>query len=796
MIILPLLLLAVIDSKAQAATATSVPPLLSVAEVVSDGNEDFVPDRLGERVTVQGILTSDPLPVARNSALANMQDGTAGILLYSRSASRLINRVKVGDEVIVTGVVGQYEGAEQIILDEIEFVREATVPEPVVITTKDFTDERYSGRLVRVDGRLEVLDRTDGINVSAVLRDAFGEINVFIPSRFYADPGFVRQLLSIPHIELIGIASQADQDPPFDGGYRLVPRTAADLTFFPDPPYRAIVVSISVALLLVASLMLWRSRRQAEQSALGMKNLTLELQSSESRLRENQTRLRLLTQQVPAIVWSIDTGMVFTSSAGAGLNALKLKQDEVVGMSLFEYFQTEDPKSAPISAHRRAMNGRPTTFQARWADREYECRVEPMRDGEGKIVGAIGLALDITARHHAEQELKEQSDTLRHSQKMEAVGRLAGGVAHDFNNLVTVIKGYCDLISLKLGPDHDLQDWFQEIKGSANRAASLTTQLLAFSRKQVLEPRVFDLNEVLADLNKLLRRIIGEHIELVTDLVPDLGPVKVDKGQIEQVIMNLAVNAYDAMPKGGQLTLRTEDYVATGEKSGAPGQLAPGRYSVISFSDTGEGMSSEVRSHIFEPFFTTKEVGKGTGLGLATVYGIISQSGGCVEVESQLGEGTTFRIYLPVTELEKPDKAQRPAAVRDTTGNETIMVAEDEVAVRSLIKRTLEERGYKVIEAANGHEALQLSEELAERIDCLVTDVVMPKMSGFKLSQEIQKSRPGIKVLYVSGYAYTGRHEGSRVSPDTFLAKPFSPEMLALKLHRILNDPAKVMNHS
>lgn len=773
---------------------------IPISEAIADKNGDYIPDRKGERVTLRGILTSDPLRVdsSRTTALANMQDETGGILVYSPEASKLIHRVKAGDEVLATGLIDQYEGAEQITLADIKFIRETNLPAAIPVTASDLASEKYSGQLVKIRGKLEVLDRIDGANVQAVLRDESGKkIGILIPTRFYKEePAFVRELLRIPEVELVGIASQSDVEAPLNGDYQLVPRTTADLTFYPEIQYQAMLVTISVSILVIASLLLLQSRRTAEKSAEKMRKLTDVLKSSEQKLRENQNRLRLLTEQVPAIVWSVDKSMRFTSSAGAGLNALNLKQDQVVGLSLFEYFRTEDLRAPSIAAHRHAIRGRSTTFQAHWTGREYECHVEPLRDSGGEIVGAIGLALDITARHRAEKELKEQSDALRHSQKMEAVGRLAGGVAHDFNNLVTVIRGYCDLISMRLGPDHDLQDWFHEIKDSANRAASLTTQLLAFSRKQVLEPRVLDINEILADMDKLLRRIIGEHIDLETDLSPNLGTVKVDKGQLEQVIMNLAVNAYDAMPKGGRLRLSTTDYTVSESESGVTSQLPAGRYAMIAFEDTGEGMSDDVQSRIFEPFFTTKEIGKGTGLGLATVYGIVSQSDGFVEVNSQVGKGTTFTIFLPIAAARDTEELKNPAPTRNTRGSETVLIAEDEVAVRSLIKRTLEDKGYRVIEAENGLEALELSDDLPDTIDCLVTDVVMPKMSGFKLSEEIVKGRPDIKVLFVSGYAYTGRQNSGRISPDTFLAKPFSPEMLALKVRRLLNTRPKVANHS
>ncbi|HAV63186.1 MAG TPA: hybrid sensor histidine kinase/response regulator [Verrucomicrobiales bacterium] len=765
---------------------------MPIRSVLSDADDDFVPDRLGELVVVQGVLTSDPIVMARNAALANLQDETGGILLFTRAPARLRDRVKLGDEVRVTGVVEQFQGAEQLNVKEVEYLRDGVLPDPREVTAAQVNGEEFAGQLVRLRGRLRLLERPDEDGARAELTDRTGMVGVFVPTRFYEDPGFLGELPNLHEAEIVGVAGQKDSEPPYNGGYRLVPRTTADFVFIPAPPYREILVTVSVGLLLLSSLVLLSSKKANDRAHREMKALTESLRNSEARLRENQARLELLTTQVPAIVWSVDRNLRFTSSIGAGLKAINLKQDEVVGMTLFEYFQTDDVNCGPVAAHRRAIAGSSATFESRWAGRSYECHIDPLRSADGRIVGAIGLALDTTERIKTETALEEQATALRHAQKMEAVGRLAGGVAHDFNNLVTVIKGYCDLIALKIDPQHELQDWFEEIKNSANRAASLTSQLLAFSRKQVLEPRVLDLNEVLADMNRLLRRIIGEHIELVSKLSPDLGRVKVDKSQIEQVIMNLAVNAYDAMPRGGQLQLETANCTLRGDESGALGQLPPGEYAMISFSDTGEGMSPEVLSRVFEPFFTTKEVGRGTGLGLATVYGIVTQSGGTIDVSSKPGEGTTFRIFLPVVKEEVTRATPMAGGARDTRGTETVLVTEDEEAVRALIRQTLVAKGYRVLEASNGATAVRLSREHEGTIDLLVTDVVMPRMSGFKLAQAIRNDRPDIKVLYVSGYAYSGRHEGESITPETFLAKPFSPEMLALKVRKVLSESSAI----
>ncbi len=774
-----------------AAVAGSEAPMgiSSVASVLVDLDGNWVPDRLGDSVVVEGVLTSDPLVTSRNSAIANLQDATGAMVVFTRVPARLEHRFKAGDEVRVTGVVEQFQGAEQINVKEIALIREAAIPAPRTATAGEVNSEAHSGELVRLRGNLALLEKADADFARAVLEDETGTVQVYIPNRFYSDPDFVKELPNLHKAEVVGIASQRDAEPPFNSDYILVPRTTADFTFHPAPPYRFIAITTSAVLLGIASVLLGLGRRRAMKVNREMRSLADSLQQSQSRLREHQARLNLLTEQVPAIVWSIDKELRFTSSIGAGLKALNLKQDAVVGMTLFEYFKTDDLRVPAIAAHRRTIGGHLATFKAVWSGRRYECNVVPLRNGPGEIVGAVGLALDVTERSNVEQALHDQAEALRHSQKMEAVGRLAGGVAHDFNNLVTVIKGYCDLISLKLGPGHDLQDWFEEIKNSANRAAALTSQLLAFSRKQVLEPRVLDLNDVLVDMNRLLRRIIGEHIELQVDLVPQLGSVRVDKGQFEQVIMNLAVNAYDAMPRGGRLSVETENCVVTGLEGGSLGQLAPGDYVMIAFADDGEGMTPEVLSRVFEPFFTTKEVGKGTGLGLATVYGIITQSGGTIDVESRVGEGTTFRIYLPaVRETPGIPDVVLPSS-RGTSGTETVLLAEDEDAVRALMRRTLEERGYRVIEAVNGEDALRQSREYEGKIDLLLTDVVMPKLSGFKLAGLLRQSRPDTRTLYVSGYAYSGRHEGEMISAETFLAKPFSPDMLALKVRRVLGEP-------
>ena len=390
------------------------------------------------------------------------------------------------------------------------------------------------------------------------------------------------------------------------------------------------------------------------------------------------------------------------------------------------------------------------------------------------------IAEDITERRMLEEQL-------RHSQKMEAVGRLAGGVAHDFNNLLTVIKGYSDLMLNELTPNDPMRGEVDEVRKAADRAAALTRQLLAFSRRQVMEPRVLDLNGVISNMEKLLRRLLGEDVDLRISPNPQLGPVKADPGQIEQVIMNLAVNARDAMPHGGSLTIETMNIDIDETFSRDQELVKPGRYSMMTVSDTGSGMDSETVSHIFEPFFTTKEAGKGTGLGLSTVYGIIKQSGGYIWVDSEPGQGTSFKVYLPMVEQTAEVLARRTQPSASYRGTETILLVEDEDGVRALVREVLQRHGYTVLETRSGGEALIACEQHKEDIQLLLTDVVLAQMSGRELAKRIVPLRPGMKVLFVSGYTEEAILQHGVLDLGTaFLQKPFTPNALARKVREVL----------
>jgi two-component system, cell cycle sensor histidine kinase and response regulator CckA len=389
------------------------------------------------------------------------------------------------------------------------------------------------------------------------------------------------------------------------------------------------------------------------------------------------------------------------------------------------------------------------------------------------------IAEDVTERRALEEQFRQ-------AQKMEAVGRLAGGVAHDFNNLLMVISGYAEVILAKLDLEHSLTEKARAIQQAADRATTLTRQLLAFSRKQLLELKVVDVNAIVSDMERLLRPLIGENVELVAKLAPDAGYVRADAGQLEQVLMNLVVNAKDAMPNGGILTIQTENILIDDSSHRGQAFIRPGSYVMLSVSDTGMGMDKETQSRIFEPFFTTKEKGKGTGLGLSTVYGIVKQSGGYVMVHSELGHGSTFHIYLPQVD-GTAEKHAAPAARAAVGGTETILLVEDEESVRGLVRDTLESKGYKVIDAENGEGGISAAARHAGKIDLVITDVVMPGIGGREMAEQIVKTRGDAKVLYLSGYAEDAiLNEGGIDNATAFLQKPFTLQNLSRKVREIL----------
>jgi two-component system cell cycle sensor histidine kinase/response regulator CckA len=414
----------------------------------------------------------------------------------------------------------------------------------------------------------------------------------------------------------------------------------------------------------------------------------------------------------------------------------------------------------------------------------------PIRDELGRITGAVIVFRDATDQLRVQERLTKVEDELHHSQKMEAVGLLAGGVAHDFNNLMTVVLGYAEMLRLSETLSTNAMEQLAAIQYAAERASDLTRQLLAFGRRQVLNPEVLDLNAVLSDIAGMLARVIGENIILEVSPADGLQAVKADRGQLEQVILNLATNARDAMPEGGRLSLRTANVVVDDLLIGGQPAPTPGSYVVLEVSDNGCGMDEATRSRIFEPFYTTKGPGKGTGLGLSTVYGIVEQSGGAVHVYSEPREGTTFRIYLPALDGATHPTAQGAADEATPGGSETILVVEDNEGVRDLVRHSLEHLGYRTLVCANGLEALEQLDAGA-RMDLMIVDLIMPHVSGLELADRVRQRRPQERILFMSGYAEDHLMAGRLSLPLPFIRKPFTLRQLAMGVRQALDEPVE-----
>ncbi len=517
-----------------------------------------------------------------------------------------------------------------------------------------------------------------------------------------------------------------------------------------------------------------------------------EHRASDELIRATRDRLEAVVDASPLPTVVLDVEGVVTGWNRAAELVFGWTAEECLGRRLP---CVPDDRQAEYDAFRgEVLTGRPFTGRETARLRKDGTRIEvsistaPLHGADGRPIGLVALYEDIGGRKRAEEALRQSQEQLRQAQKMEAVGRLAGGIAHDFNNLLSAILSYSELIIADLPEGHPSRDDLEQIRQAGNRAAELTHQLLAFSRRQLLQLRPLNLNAIVAGVDRMLRRVIGEDIELRTVLPPALSVTRGDAGQLEQVLMNLAVNARDAMPNGGTLTITTAD-LDTDETRRVPWpQLAPGRYVTITVEDTGTGMSRDVQDRIFEPFFTTKPPGHGTGLGLSTVYGIVAQSGGHIFVRSAPGAGSAFTICLPAHAAESEPVTGPPPAHPVHGGAETVLLVEDDLLVRQLTHEILRRHGYRVVEAADGLEALTLIHGHPDRIDLLLTDVVMPRMSGHELVERARPVRPDMRVLYVSGYSEEAiARQGQLTEGVDLLAKPFTPGLLTSKIRELLD---------
>jgi two-component system, cell cycle sensor histidine kinase and response regulator CckA len=506
---------------------------------------------------------------------------------------------------------------------------------------------------------------------------------------------------------------------------------------------------------------------------------------AELALRESLRRLRAVVEGAPIVLYSLDRDGVLTLSEGKGLASLGFAPGEAVGRSARELYRDAPDVLRDLE---RCLAGESFSSVGRIGDRVYEGSHRPLLAEDGSYQGTIGVLLDVTDRHRAEEQQARLETQLQHSQRLESIGRLAGGVAHDFNNALMVILGFCEIIRRKRAADEALVADLLQIERAGMRASDITRQLLAFSRRQVISPRPLDLSGFLVDMRRTLGRLIGEDVDLRFHLAEDVWSVRIDPAQVDQVMMNLAANARDAMPRGGKLTIETANVHVDEGYCRLHAGFHVGDYVLLAVSDNGEGMDSETLPHIFEPFFTTKATGKGTGLGLATVYGIVTQNGGVLNVYSEPGHGTTFKIYLPrLRDASVPARAA--VAEVGATGGGRVLLVEDDESVARVTAAMLEALGFVVLRADGWRSALALAGREEARIDLLLTDVVMPEMSGREVAERACALRPDLKVLYTSGYtANVIAHHGILDEGVRFIQKPFSIHDLARSIREVLGN--------
>lgn len=540
-----------------------------------------------------------------------------------------------------------------------------------------------------------------------------------------------------------------------------------------------------VAVALERSQLLEELEKRVDERTAALKAEIAEHKRTEEKLRQSEEQFRLISENVADLIAVLDLNGRRVYNSPSYKNILG-DPEEFRGTDSFNEIHPEDRDRIKAIFEETVRTGVGQRAEYRFVIQDgsirfIESQGSVIRGTEGKPANVVVVSRDVTERKNLEQQLLQ-------SQKMEAVGQLAGGVAHDFNNLLTIINGYSQMLLDGLGADKPGRSGLEEIRKAGDRAASLTRQLLAFSRRQVLAPQVLDLNAAVADISTMLQRLIGDNIQLATVQCVGLGRVKADPAQIGQVIMNLAVNARDAMPHGGKLTIETSNVNLDESYARSHAGVKPGPYAMLAVSDTGIGMDTETRSHIFEPFFTTKGK-KGTGLGLATVYGIVKQSGGNIWVYSEPGRGTTFKVYLPSVEEEMVTSYSGARRAHSVAGSETILLVEDEEALRALVRKVLESNGYKVLEARSGEDAAAVSERHQGPIQLLLTDVVMPAMSGRELAEHLASSHREMRVLYMSGYTDNAIvHHGVLEPGAAFLQKPFNPGTLLERVREVLDS--------
>jgi two-component system, cell cycle sensor histidine kinase and response regulator CckA len=601
------------------------------------------------------------------------------------------------------------------------------------------------------------------------------------------------------------LLADANQANPFSGDSYLVGRRPKALLCLPIVRQTELVGVLYVENTLVANAFppdrLEMLTLLAGQAAISLENArlytdlqheNLERQQAQVALKDSQELLQAILDNSTTLIYVKDNAGRFLLVNRHLAQLLERDRESLIGKTDYDLFPREQAEAYRVVDERVLTEGVPVEVEeiAPAADgiHTYLSVKAPLLDATGQPYALCGISTDITARKRAEEALRRTEDQLRQAQKMEAIGNLAGGVAHDFNNLLSVILGYSAMLGAGLSPSDPRRGELAEIEAAGQRAAALTRQLLAFGRKQILQLKIVDLNEIVARIERMLRRLIGEDIELMAQPTSPLGNVRVDPGQIEQIVMNLAVNARDAMPRGGKLTIETANVMLDERYAAEHIGAVPGPHVMLAVTDTGTGMDQATLARIFEPFFTTKEHGKGTGLGLSTVFGIVQQSGGTIWVYSELGKGTTFKVYLPRVDALGVDADERsPVPTASLSGTETILLVEDDERVRGLARTILERAGYHVLAADSGDDAFLVFERYTATIHLLLTDVVMPRMSGRQLADRLRALRPALRVLFMSGYTDNSIVHHGVLDSGVFLQKPLTADTLLRKVREVLD---------
>ncbi len=753
-------------------------PALPVSQVLQDENADYVPDLIGQPVTVAGILISDVNHNGKNRAVIHFQDDTGGLVLVGSLKS--FEQVRKGDRVKVRGVVSQNFGMEEIQVDTIRLISSGEVPKPRDVWTADLRSERFSGQLVRLEGQIVLGSNAAGDRIF-LIRDQRGELPMLVAPDFFSHKrGELNYALwKGGAAEVTGIAGQNKAGPPFDSGYAIIPRTTEDIQFGPPPPpppsrvplYTALGVA---AFLAVLAFYLWErrriaedQRRAAEEKEREVSRLLHELKRSQVEIKKQAAFAQLNPN--PVLELFADGTITYWNTAAQEM-AESLKCEFVPDIL--------PPDVRKIAAECHTMKRGHHQCEVKLHERTIAWSFFPIPE----ITSVHAYGRDITEHLNLEAQLRQ-------AQKIESVGQLAAGVAHDFNNMLAVIQGYTSLTLLRRDLPENVLEPLNEILSAAERAGNLTRQLLTFSRKQQIELRTIDLNEGVGNLTKMLRRLLGEDVHLTFVPCEESAWVHADLGMIEQVVMNLAINARDAMPQGGGLSICIDQAILAEKDVANRFEARPGFFLCITVTDTGCGMDEHTIKHMFEPFFTTKEPGKGTGLGLATVHGIVKQHEGWVEVNSQRGHGTTFRVYLPAAADLTGSVDEKVIRLPVAGGTETILVVEDDPALRKLARGVLEEYGYGVYDAGSAKEAMTIWRQRSEQIRLLFTDIVLPDgISGWKLAEDLRAENDQLKVIYSTGFDSDTLQRFRTPTTAILLRKPYPVQSLVRSVRDCLDN--------